>query len=161
MILIAYDGSDDAREAIRQAARLFAGQEAIVLVVWQRFIDTMARAGTALAAPSVVDLDEVDGATEQAARDTADEGVVQAGELGLSARAEVESVRTTVADAILHSAGAAGADAIVMGTRGLTGLKSVLLGSVSHGVLHHSDRPVVIVPSPSVIDARRRHLAEC
>ena len=40
-----------------------------------------------------------------------------------------------------------GADAILMGTRGLTGLKSVVLGSVSHAVLQRADRPVVVVPS--------------
>lgn len=39
---------------------------------------------------------------------------------------------------------------IVLGTRGLTGIKSALLGSVSHAVLQRTDRPVMVVPSPEV-----------
>lgn len=41
------------------------------------------------------------------------------------------------------------ASAILMGSRGLTGFKSVLLGSVSHGVIQHADRTVIVVPSPA------------
>jgi nucleotide-binding universal stress UspA family protein len=46
-----------------------------------------------------------------------------------------------------------------MGCRGLTALKSLLLGSVSHAVIQHADRTVIVVPSPAVAasraDARR------
>jgi len=41
------------------------------------------------------------------------------------------------------------AAAIVMGSRGLTRLTSMLLGSVSSAVLHHADRPALIVRVPS------------
>jgi len=43
----------------------------------------------------------------------------------------------------------------VIGSRGLTGLKSVLLGSVSHAVLQHADLPVIVAPSAEVAAARR------
>jgi nucleotide-binding universal stress UspA family protein len=160
VILIAYDGSNDAKAAITEAASLFPGEEAVVATVWQRFIDTMARAGTTIGAPAIVDLDEIDGATEGAAKETAEEGAAQARGLGLDARGGTASVLTTVADAVIHQARDVNARAIVIGTRGLTGLKSIVLGSVSSGVLHHSDRPVVVVPSPAVIEARQKHIAE-
>ena len=37
------------------------------------------------------------------------------------------------------------AAAIVMGSRGLTGLQSMLLGSVSSAIVHHADRPTLII----------------
>ena len=54
----------------------------------------------------------------------------------------------------LSEADDAKANAIVLGTRGLTGLKSLMLGSVSHAVVQHADRPVIIVPSPEITAKR-------
>jgi nucleotide-binding universal stress UspA family protein len=48
-------------------------------------------------------------------------------------------------DRIVHTAEDKHADLIVMGSRGLGGWKSYLLGSVSDGVLHHAHCPVLIV----------------
>ena len=160
MILIAYDGSDDAKEAVVNAARLFPGQSAVVLVVWQRFADTITRAGITIGAPETIDLVEIDNQTGHGALEGAEAGAAQARELGLDARGESAPVRGTVADAILHEANKLGADAIVMGTRGLGGVKSALLGSVSRAVLHRTDRPVLVVPSPSVTEERAQSIAE-
>jgi nucleotide-binding universal stress UspA family protein len=35
---------------------------------------------------------------------------------------------------------------IVAGSRGLRGLKSVVLGSVSSGLVNHAGRPVLVIP---------------
>lgn len=64
-----------------------------------------------------------------------------------------------MSETILEQAEETGAEAIVLGSRGLTGVKSLLLGSVSHAVLQHADRPVIVVPSAPVAQRRaeRRH----
>ena len=36
---------------------------------------------------------------------------------------------------------------VVLGSRGITGVRSLVLGSVSHGVANHSRRPVLIIPA--------------
>jgi nucleotide-binding universal stress UspA family protein len=155
MILIAYDGSDDAKAAIATAGKLTPGQDATVLTVWQRFIDSMARSGAGV--PMMVDFESVDEGTEKLARQRAEEGATLATAAGMHGKAETAVVRTTVAEAIIDAADAANADAIVMGTRGLTGIKSAVLGSVSHHVLQHADRPVTVIPSPEVAEHRKSH----
>jgi nucleotide-binding universal stress UspA family protein len=153
MLLIAYDGSADARSALGHAAELQPGESVTILAVWQPFIELVAHTGAGLA-PGIVDFAEVDRATEAAARARADEGAERARGLGLRAEARVRAQQTTIADAILAEADAVDARAVVMGTRGLTGVKSLLLGSVSHAVLQHADRPVIVVPSPEVASER-------
>lgn len=47
--------------------------------------------------------------------------------------------------AILEYAEESGSDLIIMGSRGLSGLREFVLGSVSHHVVQHSKVPVLIV----------------
>ncbi len=155
MILIAYDGSDDAKVAIEHAGKLFPGQQVTILNVWHRFIDTMARVGGGLGV--IVDYDQIDADTEKASQEKAQEGAKLAKEAGLEADAHTAVVDTTVADAILVDAATVEASAVVCGSRGYTGLKSLMLGSVSHALLQHADVPVLVVPSPAVAQARAEH----
>jgi nucleotide-binding universal stress UspA family protein len=157
VILIAYDGSADSRAAIEQAAKLFPGQPATVLTVWQRFIDTMAKAGGGI--DVVVDYEKIDNDAQKGAQSKATEGAELAAARGLEASGRTAVIDSTVADAILNAAAAIGADTIVLGSRGLTGIKSLILGSVSHAVLQHADRTVVVVPSPEVAKDRAEHRA--
>ncbi len=155
MILIAYDGSDDAKAAIEQAGKLFPGETVTVLTVWERFIDTMARAGAG--AGMIVDYDEIDTQSAQSAAEQSEEGVKLANEAGLTATAKTAVVDSTISDAILDEAASSGASAVVTGSRGYTGVKSLMLGSVSHHLVQHADIPVVVVPSPAVAKARAEH----
>ena len=57
---------------------------------------------------------------------------------------------------ILEVAGSHDVSTIVIGSRGLTGLRSVLLGSVSTAVVHHADRPTLVIHSPGDDDVSAR-----
>jgi nucleotide-binding universal stress UspA family protein len=138
MILICYDGSPDSRAAVEQAAELFGDQPATVLTVWEPFVE------------------EIDEASNKAGEQTAAEGAALASGLGMTASHKSASQAPTTARTILAEADAIDASAIVMGSRGLTGVKSLLLGSVSHEVVQHADRAVVVVPSPEVAASRAR-----
>ena len=157
MILICYDGSADAKAAIERGAELLAGQPATVVTVWQPSFQVLAYAPSGFGVPPAVpDFQEMDRVGRQNAEEQAQEGAELARAAGFDAQARSCSEITTIPEAILDAADAVGAGAILMGSRGLTGLKSVLLGSVTHGVIRHADRVVIVVPSPGVAASRVR-----
>jgi nucleotide-binding universal stress UspA family protein len=161
VILICYDGSKDARAAVGSAGALFSGQAAIVLTVWQPYSQTVAESTLGFAmAPPLEDSVVVDNASRRRAEETAREGAELAGGAGLDVEPRVAEQASTPARAILGEAEKLAAEAIVMGSRGRTGLKSLLLGSVSHEVIQHADRTVVVVPSPAVVASRARKVQE-
>jgi nucleotide-binding universal stress UspA family protein len=155
VILICYDGSADAQSAVDRAAELLPGAEATVLSVWEGFAEVLARSGGFGVAS--VDFERIDTESAQAAATRAQEGVDRATAGGLNAQPRVIERVATIWETILDQADEIGASAIVLGSRGLTGIKSVWLGSVSHAVLQHADRTVIIVPSPQVAAQRAEH----
>ncbi|WP_067475689.1 universal stress protein [Actinomadura hibisca] len=148
-ILIAFDGSADARTAIEYAARHLKPEPAVVLTVWEPLLTQIAWAPLAGvgAMPAVVDERGEQWAEEEQAQKIAEEGVRIAREAGLAeATARAERCSGAVWPAIVEAADDVDASLIVTGSRGLSGAKSVLLGSVSDRVLHHARRPMLIVP---------------
>jgi len=166
MLLLCYDGSADAQAAIDLAARAMPGVEAAVLTVWEPFLETIIRssamaAGWGLSTAGAEDYGRIDQASEKAALDTATEGAQRATDAGLLARPRVAARHGGVADSILVAAAEVDADVIVVGTRGRGDVKSFLLGSVSHHLVEHADRAVVVVPSQALAERRRSvHAAE-
>jgi nucleotide-binding universal stress UspA family protein len=143
-ILICYDNSDGARRAIETAGALFPGRTAIVLHVWSPITVIAAAYGGMVTLPAYDDA-----VMQAAAAKLADEGVARALEAGLHARPAVaECTYEGAAHAILRAAEQHGAGVIVLGARGLSGFRSLILGSVSHGVAQHARLPVLIVPPP-------------
>jgi nucleotide-binding universal stress UspA family protein len=156
MILICYDGSDDAKAAIERAGVLFNGDPAIVLTIWEPFAELISRTPAATGAIGITDFERIDDSSERGAEATADEGAERARSAGLDATGIKRAQSHTIAQAILDQADVSDADAIVLGSRGLTGVGSLLMGSVSHAVLQSADRPVLVVPSPAIADERTR-----
>jgi nucleotide-binding universal stress UspA family protein len=151
-VLIAYDGSEHAKHAIRSAAGLLAGKDALVVTVWQPTSDLGAFAWYG-AGPNMVNFAELDRAGAEAGGRVAEQGARIAREAGL--RAEPIAIEATppVWKTIVETADLHNAAAIVIGSRGLTGLRSMLLGSVSNGVVHHADRPTLVIHRPDRDDA--------
>lgn len=159
MILICYDGSADAQAATERAGLLMGGSDATVLVIWETILETMTRHGSlgmGLGMVGPYGDDGADAAIKQAASDTAADGVQRAAAAGLIAQPRIVNRDDDVAAVILAVAADVDADVIVLGTRGLGGMKSLMLGSVSHAVLHHADRAVLVVPSSSLAEQRHQ-----
>jgi nucleotide-binding universal stress UspA family protein len=158
MILICYDGSPDSQAAIDRVGELMPGQPATVLTVWEPSVTVIARAGAGMDVwLDGIDPQRMDELAERAARDRADQGVQRARDAGLNPQPRTRGRGATIAETNLSEADEVKATVIVLGTRGLTGLKSLLLGSVSHAVLQHADRPVIVVPSAEVAAKRAAH----
>ncbi|HVW18258.1 MAG TPA: universal stress protein [Solirubrobacteraceae bacterium] len=148
MILVCYDGSDGAKAAVEGAAKLFADRPATVVTVWEPYVDILATTGFGLGYAPIDDTSEIDAELRQRATETAEEGVTALRRGGGTAEALAQEREGSAADTVLAVAERIGAEAIVVGTRGRGDVRSALLGSFSHAVVHHADRPVVVVPAP-------------
>ena len=150
-LLICYDGSDDAKHAIQQAGGLLAAKPALVMTVWQptAALGSFVWGGETASMVNFVELDRA--GAEDAGR-IADEGVRLARVAGLEAEPVAIKATGPVWKSIVETADYHDAAAIVMGSRGLTGVRSMLLGSVSSAVVHHADRPTLVVHRPRDVD---------
>lgn len=153
-ILIAYDGSAAARAAVTEAGALFAPRRAIVLTAWEpglsefMLVPDATGMGTTMMPYDPAVVREVDRAGEDHAKDIAHDGEALATKAGLQAEVAVVRDQSDAADAIVAVASERDAAAIVVGSRGLKGLRSKLLGSTSAALLRKAGRPVVVVRHP-------------
>jgi nucleotide-binding universal stress UspA family protein len=147
LVVIGYDGSDDARRAVDLAAGALRADAALVVNVW-RIRVTATQPGAPFGAPSPPSETELQ-RSEQAARQLAEEGAARAREAGLSAEAAVARGATAgeVATVLCELAEERDATLVVVGRRGHSRLREVVLGSVSNAAVHDGRRPVLVVPS--------------
>lgn len=157
-ILIAYDGSENARHAIERAGELFTGRPSLILHVWEP-VELAALRHGAIGMSATVLEPEADETAETLAERVAAEGATLAGQAGLDAQAEAVESTTSVWETIVGVAAGVEASVIVLGSRGLRGMRSLVLGSVSSNVAHHAHQPVLIVPTPALAAARREQAA--
>lgn len=131
-ILLAVDGSTYSQAAIPTAievARKF-GSDVVVLHVSEH---DRGRA-VVFSSESPADATRLVGSAVKLIRDA-----------GISAKGELRDMAPGhVAQAIIETAGAADIDLIVMGSRGLSDVQGLLLGSVTHKVIQLASIPVLV-----------------
>lgn len=136
-ILVAVDGSYHAELAVSTAAEIAAGLDATLLLVTIDIPGTLKGKAAELAHSENIDRLEVANAFLQSARIPAEKAGVKNIETDISSG--------DAAEGIIQAADKHKADMIVLGARGLSKLEDLVLGSVSHKVLHLAHRPCLIV----------------
>jgi len=139
-ILVAIDGSAHAEKAFRHAMMLAQKFSSKVVVV---HVMSPPRAGGEMGHFPVQEA--VKAAFESAESMLAKFSSMAQQEFGLPVETVTAKGGGAVADEILKTADSNKVDLIVMGSRGLTGFKELVLGSVSSAVVHRSKVPVLTV----------------
>ncbi|WP_265112196.1 universal stress protein [Halosolutus halophilus] len=137
-ILVPFDDSEPAREALAYAIELFPDGEFVTVTV----VDTSALSFIPNAADDPETTDQLQGRLGEAAekleaaeRIAADHGV----------DLETQSRVGAPAQEIVDCAENGNFDHVVMGSRGRSGVSRILLGSVAEVVVRHSPVPVTVV----------------
>ena len=152
--VVAYDGSDEAQAAVREAARLLPGRRLVVVSVWEQGLALMLMppTDTISGVPNMTPSPETIATTDRVQHDHAAETAAQGAEIARSLGAEAEPYPVAddvdAAETIAAEAERLDAAVIVIGSRGLGRMKSRLLGSTSQGLLRHTHRPVIVVRAP-------------
>lgn len=137
-ILVAYDGSELAKTALEQAVSIVRGNPVAKLTVLHVYHLPSIQIGAAFYAGSPsVEKEYYDYA--EAMLEEARKAIEELPYKAMKMR------KGFPVDTILEAAEELGCDLIVMGSRGLSGLKEFMLGSVSHAVVQKAKIPVLIV----------------
>jgi nucleotide-binding universal stress UspA family protein len=135
-ILVAIDGSKCARKAFEKALEMAKATDGALTIMHVLQLPPTAALGKTLAA-------EAEGFFRRDAKLFLAEHAEEAAMKGV----KVDTIlsKGNPARAILHAAESSDADVIVIGSRGLGGVKGLMLGSVSHAVVQHASVPVLVV----------------
>lgn len=147
-LLLAYDGSDNAAAAIATAGALFPGAEVVVATVAPPVMSLEAASIARVALPDAMIREGVAhmrAEHDQEARERVERGEALAAAAGLQATHRIVE-GTTVWRALRDVADELGVDLIVCGSRGQGAIDRALLGSTTTSLLHHADRPLLVVP---------------
>jgi nucleotide-binding universal stress UspA family protein len=140
-ILFCYDASAEARRAIEAAVDLLSPRDAVVLNVGslEAVAEVYAAAGPGAEG---YERDVFDAMTA-----TAEEGAQLARAGGFEAKARAE-FGADVWRSIVDVAHELEASVVVLGSRGLHGVRELVEGGASHQVAIHAHRPVLVVSAP-------------
>ena len=139
-IIVGVDGSHPAARAVEWCAAMAGPMQAEVIAVFSIEIPAFAASGfgyVPLPVPSQPDRDELRQVVER-------EWCAALTKANVPFR--VVLMDGPPASAIMTLAAQENADLVVTGRRGRGGFAELLLGSTSHQLSHHLDRPLVIIP---------------
>lgn len=141
-ILVPVDGSEHAKKALSVACQL-ARQESAALHLLH-IPEELAHETTLVWGIGAIAIEASREEREAAGKQVVDRAAEAARELGAT---NLETVigQGDPARTIISEARRRGVDAIVMGSRGLSDLKGLVVGSVSHKVSHAADCTVITV----------------
>lgn len=142
-ILVAYDSSPHANEALTYAIALAEKCKSKISLLYVIKPTSLVAAMPIEGAVATIDIAEERKRAEEEAKRLLDQGKKLAKKKGV--RAEAVLSEGDPAETIVKTAREERFELIVMGARGLGKIKSILLGSVSSGVVQKADRPVLIV----------------
>jgi nucleotide-binding universal stress UspA family protein len=132
-IVVAVDGSPQSSKTIPVAVDLAQKYESVVTVVHVREHERYEGSDVDLGPPIPADA-------------LVEETLAAFRAVGVDAKGEIRRVRSgETPEQIIDVAKKSEADLIVMGTRGMTEWKSLLLGGVANKVVHHATCPVLLV----------------
>jgi nucleotide-binding universal stress UspA family protein len=148
LVIIGFDGSPDAEHAIDVAARALTADSALVITAWHVPI-AAASSVSPVAAPAAPPLED-DEELERRATETARAGAARAKSAGFEAKPALRRAAGPgeIANVLLDTAEEHDAALVVVGRRGMSRIRSVLLGSVSEAAVRDGRRPVLVVPAP-------------
>jgi nucleotide-binding universal stress UspA family protein len=140
-ILLSVDGSEDSDKAVRATRDLARLHGSEVFVVHGRDL--------AIVAPpspqSPLPLRQAGEEDDAEARLLVDMAVAELRSGEVTASGRTFDKNGAVAPQILEAARSTGADLIVLGSRGMSRLKEIAIGSASHKIIRSADRPVLLV----------------
>ncbi|MGZ4676763.1 MAG: universal stress protein [Acidimicrobiia bacterium] len=143
-IVVGTDGSDSAAIAVREAVELAKATGAALHIV--HAFQPMNIAAVAMSAGTggpAVDVERVNQSIEQTAHSVCDHATAKAQEAGVTVETHMEPGDPS--DALVTVAERVHADLLVVGNRGMTGVKRFVLGSVPNKISHHAPCSVLIV----------------
>jgi nucleotide-binding universal stress UspA family protein len=126
-ILVATDGSEHARKVVNDVIKIASPVKAEVIVL------------------TVEDWTAADRDAGAKAKEAVEKAAAAFKENGITVSPVIRKGTKRAADVIIEVAREEDVDLIVLGSRGLRGVKEVFLGSVSHRVVHMTDKNVMVI----------------
>jgi nucleotide-binding universal stress UspA family protein len=131
-VVIAYDGSEVAQLAVRQAAEIFAGRAAVVVTVWEAGLEAYLWASPtgslSTLPPDPATVQEINRLRREHASTVAADGAKLARSGGLDAEPQAVADEVDVADRLIEIARERAAAVVVVGSHGISGLRKRLPG---------------------------------